>query len=189
VAAHEQARRLDPGAQTGVAHTYFMMGDYERALQYKQGTSDPVIGFVLTMMGRTEDAVARLKEEEQQYAAIGMRSFSTAMRAAIEGDRAGALAAVDAISALQMKDPEAVLYMARILAYIGEQGRALSGLASAVDNGFFCVSVLMRDPWLDPLRSITEFTRILRRAEIRQREARTAFLDARGDRVLGISMV
>ena len=57
----------------------------------------------------------------------------------------------------------------------------------AVEHGFFCVAAFGRDPWLDPLRANPQFVQILRHAEGRHREARTAFLEARGDRILGIT--
>jgi tetratricopeptide (TPR) repeat protein len=49
VAAHEQARRLDPQVQTGVANTYWMLGDYERAID---GMTGFFVGLPLVSLGR-----------------------------------------------------------------------------------------------------------------------------------------
>jgi hypothetical protein len=44
------------------------------------------------------------------------------------------------------------------------------------------------DPWLDTLRDDPAFTKILRHAEERHREALAAFLQADGDRLLGLKL-
>jgi len=46
---------------------------------------------------------------------------------------------------------------------------------------------MTRDPWLKPLRGSEEFRSILRRAEQRERQARAAFIEAGGERVLGVT--
>ena len=44
-----------------------------------------------------------------------------------------------------------------------------------------------RDPWLDPIRARPEFRDYLSRSAARYGEAVKAFLEAGGDRVLGVS--
>lgn len=45
---------------------------------------------------------------------------------------------------------------------------------------------MVRDPWLDSLRSRSEFTALLRQARLLQREASAAFVSAGGDGLLGL---
>lgn len=83
-------------------------------------------------------------------------------------------------------DPEGLFYIARTLAYLGDMPRARCEFSRAVEGGFFCVPAFLRDPWLDQLRANQDFISLLRRAEARHREAVSAFLNAGGDRILGI---
>jgi hypothetical protein len=88
---------------------------------------------------------------------------------------------------VDIPDPEARFYVARNLAHVGQRDEALSLLGGAVDGGFFCLPALTRDPWLDSLRPLHEFAAILRRAETRHRNALISFLNAEGDRILGVA--
>ena len=83
-------------------------------------------------------------------------------------------------------DPEGVYYMGRAMARVGETETALAALSSAVDRGFFCYPFFVRDAWLDPLRGNARFVDLLRRAESRWREAKRAFDDHPGSRVLTV---
>src|SRR4029079_12744587 len=86
IAADNLARRLDPAVVTSVLHTYYMRGDYVRACDAAHRTSDPFEARVLAAMGRDADAIAAAKREEERFVTYpGLRNFSTALRAAIEG--------------------------------------------------------------------------------------------------------
>jgi hypothetical protein len=69
---------------------------------------------------------------------------------------------------------------------LGETSEALDVLAGAVNDGFFCLPVIVGDPALDPLRALPAFASILRDAEARHRRAIVSFISAEGDRVLGL---
>jgi hypothetical protein len=86
----------------------------------------------------------------------------------------------------EIRDPEARYFVGRHLAQVGDPEGALNALQWAVDNGFFCAPAIARDPWLDPLRGVPEFSAIVRRAEARHRDAVVTFLSAEGDRLLGL---
>ncbi len=182
-AADEQARRVDKLISTSVVHTYFMLGDYQQA--HEMFADDPITdALTLMMLGRDQEAVGKLQKAEDMEAV--WRRWCDALRLLVEGHRAQGLAAAQTILPPGYRDPETLYYVARLFAHFGDPGTALALLARAVEEGFFCFSALARDPWLDTLRSDPAFTKILRHAEARHREALAAFLQADGDRLLGL---
>jgi len=84
------------------------------------------------------------------------------------------------------RDPEGMFHVARRLTYLGEEDKALQMLGRSVDSGFFCYPAMVRDPWLDPLRGLPEFTGFLHKAQERQREAIRSFVSLGGDALLGM---
>ncbi len=186
IAAHELAHRLDPHILTGAGHTYWMAGQYERAVAANVDSSDPVKGMVLSLMGRREEAIAALKAEEQRFKAPMLRAYSSLVRAIVEDNRPDFEQALIQLDATPMIDPEALYYAGRSMARVGEYGEAIRRLKASVERGFFCLGAYLNDPWLDSIRGNPEFVQILRTVESRHRDARAAFLNARGDRVLGL---
>jgi hypothetical protein len=85
------------------------------------------------------------------------------------------------------RDPEGMYYLARQLGYLREEAPALNMLSRAIDNGFFCHSAMLRDPWLDSLRARTEFTSLISKVHQLQREASAAFVAGGGPSLLGIN--
>ena len=188
LAAHRQARRLDRNITTSVVHTYFLMGDYESALDASHADYGFATAISLAMLGRTEQAIELLKEKEAATRGRLGRLYLTSLRAALMGDRDEALRAADEQLAGSFRDPEGWYYLARQLAYLNEPERALTALARAVDWGFFCFPAMASDPWLDSLRGNREFKEILKRAEQYYQEARTAFTALGGARLLGCTV-
>ena len=185
-AADQQARRADRLISTSVAHTYFMMGDYQQAQEWSiedPGNLDNA--FALMMLGRDQEAVGMLRKAENMDAVI-VRRWSESLQLFLEGHRAEALAATHTILAPGYRDPESWYYLARQLAYFGDPVTALTVLSQAVEEGYFGFSAMASDAWFDTVRGDPEFTKILRLAETRHREALVAFLQADGDRVLGL---
>jgi non-specific serine/threonine protein kinase len=189
VAAHQRARLLDPHVVTSVAHTYFLLGDYEKTLQC-YGTKG---GFyldcaALVMLGDKETALARLREREQLGGATGsVRAIMQSLRAYLEGDFKECLRAIEAGESLTSRDAESLYYTARHLAQINERERALKTLSRVIDNGFLCGSAISRDPWLASVHSLPDYSRLLRIAEEKGRQADASFLEAGGPRLLNIA--
>jgi tetratricopeptide (TPR) repeat protein len=184
LAADRRARQLDPHVATSVAHTHWMRGDYARAVDDPLGASGYVCALALASMGREEEAIAMLREREQR-ADQWLRGYLFALRALLEGDRRASLAALEE-GAPTNPDPESLYYVARSFARLGDADAALATL-ERVTEGFFCHPVLLRDPWLDPLRGRPRFIELLQAAEARHREAATRFVEAGGPHVLGLS--
>ena len=184
VAADEQARRFDRSIKTSVFHTYFHLGDYQRALDSIHRSGESAIIFALMMLGRDRETLEMLQKNEANELAIPRR-WTESLRLLLEGRRGEGLAATEAILPEGYRDPESLYYVARQLIFFGSDVSGMRLLTRAVEEGFFCFTALARDPWLDSVRTDPAFTRILHRAESRSRDALAAFLEAGGDRLFG----
>ena len=184
--AHQEARRLDPLIPTSVMHTYFMLGDYERALENSGGDYGYGTALVLGMTGRVEEAVTMLRQRELDKPWRLGRLYLTSLRTLLEGKREESLAVSEELMQATFRDPEGMYYLGRQLAYLRHEAQALETLSRAIDNGFFCHQAMLHDPWLDSLRTRTEFTALLSKAHQLHREALTAFLAGGGASLLGI---
>ncbi len=184
--AHQEARRLDPLISTSVMHTYFMLGDYERALENSGSDFGYGMALALAMLGRVEEAVSLLRQREPAKPWRLGKLYLTSLRALLEGKREESLAASDELMKATFRDPEGMYYLARQLGYLREEAAALDMLSRAIDNGFCCHPAMLRDPWLDSLRARTEFTGLMSKAHQMHREASTAFLAGGGASLLGI---
>jgi serine/threonine protein kinase len=184
--AHQEARRLDPLISTSVMHTYFMLGDYQRAFEHSASDYGYGLGMVLAMLGRVDEAISILKQRESSKPWRLGKLYLTSMRALLENNRQESLQASDELGKATFRDPEGIYYLARQLSFLGEQDRALETLSRAINHGFFCYPAMVRDPWLDSIRTRSEFTALLRQAQQLHREASAAFTVAGGDELLGV---
>jgi len=185
VAAHQEARRLDPRISTSVTNTYFMLGDYQSALDTSAGDFGYGVATILSVLGRTEEAIAMLRQKEEVDTGRFAKLFLTSFRALLEGKRTESLQASEELCQATFRDPEGLFYVARHFAYLGEQSKALEVLTRAIHHGFFCYPAMLRDPWLDSLRGAKEFFELMRRAQQLHREAATSFFALEGDLLLG----
>jgi eukaryotic-like serine/threonine-protein kinase len=187
VAAHHQARRLDPQVRTSVAHTYFMLGDYSAVPAYSLGGDHlGVVPLALAQLGREREAVDLLRKGLQEESPLTViRSIGTSILALLE-DRREDSAEQSELFLCRCKDPESFYYFARHFAFLGRHERAVELLAEAVKLGYVCFPTMTRDPWLDTLRGTPAFSIVREVAETRYREAVQAFLTSGGDQILGV---
>jgi TolB-like protein/predicted Ser/Thr protein kinase len=184
--AHEKARRIDPQVPTSVAHTYFMLGDYQRAAETGSGDIGYVDGQAWLALGRNEEVARNLRErlnsgKDSMHARIAQ--FLRILLLEAEGQRALLLEEGRTMFA-DFIDPEGRFYWARHLNQMGELDLGLGELRRAVAGGYFCASTLRTDPWLAALRARPEFEEIRRDAEERRRGALAAFREAGGAELL-----
>jgi hypothetical protein len=183
--AHEKARRIDPQVPTSVAHTYFVLGNYQRAADTGSGDIGYVDGQAWLALGRTEEVARRLRERlssGNMHARIAQ--FLRLLLLQVEGQQAlvrqeGQTMFADFI------DPEGRFYWVRQLSHLGEVDVALNELRRVVAGGYFCAPSLSTDPWLAALRSRPEFEAIRRDAEQKRQGALAAFREAGGQELLG----
>jgi len=186
LAAHQEARRLDPLISTSVNHTYFMLGDYQKALETSAGDYGYGRALVLSMLGERQEAIRQLQAAEQSKPFRLGKLYLVSLRALLEGNRPESLEASKELMKATFRDPEGMYYLGRQISYLGEEAAALEMLGRAVENGFFCYPAMLRDPWLDGLRARTEFMTLMRRAQHRYQEAAAAFAAGDGSGLLGI---
>jgi DNA-binding winged helix-turn-helix (wHTH) protein/Flp pilus assembly protein TadD len=184
LAAHRRAREIDPGIPTSVHHTHWQMGHYERALAETHGDIGYMPGLALASLGRESEAVAALRWRERETEDNRARTYITSLRALLEGDRAASLAALEHAAPL-LVDPEAIYYLARTFARMGEAARALDELQRVVGGGYACPAILERDGWLAALRGSPRFDALVQRARDGHLAAREAFVSGAGPELVG----
>jgi tetratricopeptide (TPR) repeat protein len=187
VAAHERAARLDPAIRTSVAHSYLALGEYDRALA--SSVEDPAFpaGWALSLLGRTQDALDAMPQTEEDGLPKIVLRYVMATRAAIAGrDEEAKRINLDILQLSPPRDPCTVFYLARHLAAAGDPTNAEIWIRRALERGFNCFDWLMRDPWLESLRSDPQFPELLTQAKERRAAALTVFTDAGGEQVLGV---
>jgi tetratricopeptide (TPR) repeat protein len=184
LAAHEQAHRLDESVPTSVLHTYYMRGEYDRIVEEGHRSSDSIVALALGAMGRTTDAIAWARREEERFAAFPvMRSFTASHRAALEGRADDVRAAAQLIRASGFTDGEGLFYLAGRLASVGLLTDSAETLGRAIDAGFLCFPAIARDPFLAPLRESGAADRLMTQSTA-QRDAVLATFDSERGRTL-----
>jgi serine/threonine protein kinase len=184
VAAHEEARRLDPGIPTSVINAYLMLGDYERILRIDDNDPDSKV-MALYRLGRHDEALAAWKRPPADAPAT-YKAWDEMMVACLTGGPGAREAAERAVSEMTWGDPEGFMTGGIMVCKLGSYDLALQALAKAVDGGFTVVEPLLHDPWLAPLREDPRFTETLRRAQARRDEALAVFRAEGGEALLGL---
>jgi hypothetical protein len=187
IAAYEQARRVDPSVRTSVCYSYYMLGDFDRAIETEHDEARWLTAYAFAAKGQVEEAnQIYLKTRDRVTSAQGIALFDSQL-GALAGDRDKALTALSVLSNSSFHDPEGLYFATRTYAYIRATGEALRLLRRVVEGGYYQPAKMTHDPWLDSLRAEPEFIRLLRLAEAKRREAVAAYLEHGGDRILGVS--
>lgn len=185
LAADRQARRLDPAVRTSVMYTHFMLGDWERAIASDTDALRWITNWTLPLLGRQDEAIASYLELESRPLPGTIRELMKACRLVLEGKREESYAIARTFFYKHF-DPEGLYFTARVLARLGETDASLDLLDRIVEGGFYCSSVMLRDPWMDSIRGRSRFAEVVRRADSRTREAQDEFLRLNGDQLLAL---
>jgi TolB-like protein len=192
VAAHEEARRLDPNISTSVEQTLLMTGDIDRVLSIERrpdaGSGDEVIRAVgLGLAGRLEEARRTILEMREAPGIPAFQPWIEYLTAWVERRPADMRIKIAALRSFRiMDDPEAIFQEGWLLCDVGEHERGLDYLRRAVDKGYFVAPTLAGRPHFDPLRGDPRFQAILADAEAGRRRALAAFREAGGERLLSV---
>jgi serine/threonine protein kinase len=186
LAADRQARRLDPSVRTSVMYTHFMLGDWERAIASDTDTVKWITNWTLPLVGRESEAIASYYELESRPLPGVIRGLMRVHRLVLEGKEDESYAIIQTFFHKHF-DPEGLYFIARILARLREIDACLDMLERIIEQGFYCSSIMMRDPWLDPIRGRSRFADIVRRADARTFEAQAEFQRLNGERLLALN--
>ncbi|MEP6782296.1 MAG: hypothetical protein ABI983_01430 [Acidobacteriota bacterium] len=181
VAADAQARRLDPQISTSVAQTYWLLGEFEKAIE-GFGPNGFFIGLPFVSMGRNEEALAAAGQASAVVSDATTRSYQKILPLLLNGQFDACRALLDEL-APRNPDPESIFHIARTYARLGAHDEAIVQFSRAVDSGYFCAPGFDHDPWLDPLRASPPFIAALGRAQARHAEALRKFRDAGVERL------
>jgi serine/threonine protein kinase/tetratricopeptide (TPR) repeat protein len=191
IAAHAEARRLDPNVRTSLQQTMLMTCDIDRLLAVEQprvvvGGDEviPVIG--LGLAGRRDEARRALMDMRQATRIPVFLPWTDFLLAWLDRRPADMLVFRAAIGTLRiMDDPEAIFQEAWLYCDVGEQQRGLDLLRRAVAKGYFVATTLSASRSFDALRNDPAFQKVLEDAVVGREQALTAFRDGGGERLLG----
>jgi serine/threonine protein kinase/tetratricopeptide (TPR) repeat protein len=188
MAAHEEAKRLDPTVQTSAEYTLLMLGDAERLNKLEDTTlSSGAHAYLMVYTGKFDDVKRNMVAANLDGLPAGYRGMIQAMMD-IETDPAGALKAMDDAMAIgASKDPEAVLLQGMLAALLKVDDRAVPMIIHAVDSGFAAARTLEQAPVLAKLRERPEIKIAIEHARQRQRIALAVFERGGGPAMLGIA--
>lgn len=175
IAAFERAKRLDPNVRTSVAHTFFMAGDYERVLAEDIEVPPYTSINSLLLIGREDDARTLLSASRRDYGSAHLSTVVEMVTALLDGDSVTITNLARRMLSTRFHDPEGWYYWGRTLLAAGQTALGCDLLVRTMNAGYHCFPGLVRDPWLDPIRSDPGFVRALRIAERGHREALAAF--------------
>ena len=191
VAAHSEARRLDPNVPTSVDQTLLMMGDIEGLLAILPpavvaGADDGIRVIGLGLAGRRDEARRALVEMQQTPRIPLFRAWTEYLMAWLERRPADMRLRASAFGGLKIQDdPEAIFQEGWLLCDAGEHQQGLEHLRRAVAKGYTVAPTLSGRPQFDALRSDPDFLALLAEAEAGRQEALAAFRQAGGERLLG----
>ena len=194
IAAHEEARRLDPNVPTSVEQTILMTGDVARlvALQSPGGAGSGDQGIraiALGLAGRFDEARRLL--ELMHTSASGIPAFGVwieYLRAWLDRRVPDMVLRLSHLGGLKiLDDPEAVFQQGWLLCDVGEHERGLDELRRGVAKGYFVSPTLAGARQFDALRAHPGFQQVLAQAEEGRRRAQAAFAEAGGEKLLGVA--
>jgi TolB-like protein len=190
LAAHDEARRLDPNVPTSLDQTLLMMGEVDRLVSVEMplvvaGADDGIRVIGLGLAGRRDEARRMLLAMRGGSRIPVFRSWTAYLMAWLDRRPEGMV--VDAaLGSLKIdQDPEAIFQQGWLLCDAGDFERGFGYLRRAVDKGYFVAATLSRSPQFDALRDRPEFQALVSQAEDGRRQALAAFVEAGGNRLLG----
>jgi non-specific serine/threonine protein kinase len=191
IAAHAEARRLDPHIVTSYQQTLLTAGEYDRLLALD--TSDPVQGgddvirvIALGLAGRRDQARAEIERIKPRPRIAAFSLWLTYLQAWLDRRPEAMLNGLKELESLTVfDDPEAIYEQGILLCDVGEHARGLPFLERALARGYYVAPALERRSQFDAIRDTPAFQSLLADARAGRARALEAFRQAGGERLLG----
>jgi TolB-like protein/tetratricopeptide (TPR) repeat protein len=188
LAAHAEARRLDPNTMTSFQQTMMMKGEIDRlvTLDERAPVGDHGIRIIgLGLAGRRDEARQQLAVMSQQSQLQTFQTWTSHLAAWLDRRTDDMTSTLDSMMSLKIfDDPEAIFQEGWLLCDVGEHSRGLEYLQRAVSRGYFVVPTLAGWRQFDALRSEPAFQTVVAEAERGSQQALAAFREAGGDLLL-----
>ena len=191
IAAHAEARRLDPTIATSFLQTLLMKGDIDRLVgtyttaRVHGGGDDGIRVIGLGLAGRRDQAQQALAHLTQGTPSQTFKTWTSHLAAWLDRRVDDMLATLSVFAPLKIfDDPEAIFQEGWMFCDVGEHVRGRDYLQRAIARGYFAAETLTDWPQFDALRDDPVFQSLLADAEAGRQRAREAFREAGGERLL-----
>jgi serine/threonine protein kinase/tetratricopeptide (TPR) repeat protein len=191
IAAHAEARRLDPNVPTSYEQTLLVAGDIDRLMAVEAprviaGADDGIRVIGLGLDGRRDEARDRLNAMRQSSRIPVFESWIEYLTAWLDRRPVEMAGRMSALSRLKIQDdPEAIFQEGWLLCDVGEHEAGLAHLQRAVAKGYFVAATLTSRRQFDALRNLPAFRALVEEAEAGRQQSLAAFRDAGGERLIG----
>jgi non-specific serine/threonine protein kinase len=191
IAAHAEARRLDPNVPTSFEQTVLMTGDIDRLLAVEPplvvaGADDVIRVIGLGLAGRRDEARRMLAELRRPSHVAAFLTWTEYLLAWLDRRRGDMRTGMAALGPLKIQeDPEAIFQEGWLQCDAGDYELGLRQLQRAVAKGYSVAPTLANSPHFDALREDPAFQALLAEADAGRRAALDAFRAAGGENLLG----
>jgi non-specific serine/threonine protein kinase len=189
LAAHAEARRLDPNVPTSLEQTLLMMGEIDRLMAVEMplliaGADDGIRVIGMGLAGRRDEARQMLGAMRGASRIPAFRTW-TAYLAAWLDRRVEDMVDDRSLGRIKIEDdPEAMFQRGWLLCDVGDFERGFDYIRRAVTKGYYVADTLSKSPQFDALRDRPDFQTLLVEAEQGRTRALAAFQDAGGKRLV-----
>ncbi|HZB25563.1 MAG TPA: hypothetical protein VE379_05500, partial [Vicinamibacterales bacterium] len=191
IAAHTEARRLDPNVPTSLEQTLLMAGNIDALVSLAPprviaGADDGIRVIGLGLAGRRDEARHRLLEMRRASRIPIFESWIEYLMAWLDRRGATMLQALSSFGGLKIHDdPEAIFQQGWLLCDVGEYEAGLGYLSAAVSKGYFASATLAERPQFRALAGEPAFVALREQAEAGRLRSLAAFRAAGGERLIG----
>ena len=188
IAAYHRATRLDPGITTSATHSFYMMGQFQRAIEVDPDQV-PFTSLIAHIALGQHDEASRLcdavrgRSTGNVHLELMVELFEAVLTGDVERGRQNLAKLTDFPA---FADPEGWYYWAQGAALVDDHAYALELLHRGVTAGFHCPRALETSPMFDSIRGTAAFSDLLVIARRQHDAAAAAFAQADGPRLLGL---
>ena len=192
IAAHDEAKRLDPNVPTSLEQTLLVSGDLDRLFALEPsapGTGGADQGIRIIALGLTGERARARRMVDDIAPSSQIKAFHTwksYLYAWLDGRLDDMRTGDAALQTLKiMEDPEAMFQRGWLLCDVGDVETGLEQMELGVRKGYYAAQTLTTRTQFDGLRQEPAFRALVAEAETGRRNALTAFREAGGERLLG----